>query len=35
MKEGEVKYKKAMVNAAQLDNERQALQYQVEVLKDM
>merc|ERR1712080_230800 len=34
VKDGEVKYKKAMVNAAQLDNERQALQYQVEILRD-
>merc|ERR1719494_976603 len=30
----DVKYRKAMVSMAQLDNERQALQYTVECLKD-
>jgi len=35
LKETEDKYKKAMVNVAQLDNERQTLLYQVEILKDI
>ena len=35
VKEGEDKYKRAMMNAAQLDNEKQAFQYHVELLKDM
>jgi len=34
IRQHEEKYKKAMVNTAQLDNERQALLYQVETLKD-
>ena len=34
-REIEDKFRKAMVNSAQLDNERQAFQYQVECLKDM
>jgi len=35
VKEVEDKFRKAMVNSAQLDNERQAFQYQVECLKDI
>jgi len=35
VREGEFRYNRAMVNAAQLDNEKQALQYQVEALKDI
>ena len=34
LKETEEKYRKAMVSIAQLDNEKQALLYQVDCLKD-